>query len=311
MKIAIFLDGRPGHEKQSRAIVAALGRHRAVAKVDIPVASGSLYRTLLDTVKLFALPDGGCRYDLSGVDLLIGTGSRTHLALLACRKKYGVPAVTCMAPDIHLRSRFDLCCVPEHDGIGAADNIFLTLGPPSILTATEAHDPGQGLILVGGLDAGSHFWSTTALVAAIKTIVQREKGISWHISSSPRTPADSVSELAQLASQQANCTFFPYTETPPGWIEDQYRRSTMVWVTADSMSMIYEALSAGCRVGSLPVAWKKTPNKFQRSEEFLAQHKYIVPFSSWENGQADWAAAHLNEAERCAQEILRKWFSKN
>lgn len=311
MKIAVFLDGRPGHEKQSRGIVAALARQRAVVTVDIAVKARSFSRTLLDTLKLFILPGAGCDYDLTGVELLIGTGSRTHLALLACRQKLGVPAVTCMAPDIHLRSRFDLCCVPEHDGLAAADNIFLTCGPPSVSIATGPHDPHQGLILVGGLDPASHVWSSTAMVTAITTILAREKGMHWHISSSPRTPPDTVSALANLATHHDNCIFFPYSETAPGWIEEQYRRSTMVWVTADSMSMIYEALSAGCRVGSLPVAWKKTANKFQRSEEFLAQHKYIVTFSSWENGQADWAAAHLNEAERCAQEILRRWFPKN
>jgi uncharacterized protein len=308
MKIVVFFDGRPGHEKQSRGILAALQKLRTVDVVELPVRSLSLARTILDTARLFVFLDGGCRYDLPPADLLLGTGSRTHLALLSCKKKYGLPAVTCMAPDIHLRSRFDLCCVPQHDGIAAGENIFLTVGPPNVAEAAGEHDRHHGLILLGGIDEDSHIWSTDDILGNIEKIVRKEGEVHWHISSSPRTPQSTITDLIRLTKKIRNCTFFHYTDTGRGWIEEHYAKSGMVWVTADSMSMVYEALSAGCRVGSLPVSWKKTPNKFQRSEEYLLKNRYITTFALWEKGLVRWESSRLNEAERCAQEILRRWF---
>ncbi len=72
-----------------------------------------------------------------------------------------------------------------------------------------------------------------------------------------------------------------FADTGPGWIEERYAECLKVWVTADSMSMVYEALSAGCRVGLLPVRWKAEKNKFRRSAEYLIENGLAVPFSAW------------------------------
>lgn len=306
----MFLDGRPGHEKQSRGILAALKRVRAVEVTEIQVQPPSPGRYVLDLWRLFFLGDGGCRYDLPPADLLLGTGSRTHLALLACKKKYGIPAVTCMAPDVLLRNRFDLCFVPQHDGIPAGANIFLTIGPPNLSTAHWDKDMLHGLILIGGVDTGSHFWDSDRIQSYIERIVQKEPNIHWTISSSPRTPAETIDQLEAYASCSPNCSFFDFHNTPAGWVEKQYAKSGVVWVTADSMSMVYEALSAGCRVGVLPVRWKTDKNKFQRSCSYLLENKLVISFSMWDEENTRWRdeVVPLNEAERCAAEIVRRWF---
>jgi uncharacterized protein len=78
------------------------------------------------------------------------------------------------------------------------------------------------------------------------------------------------------------------------------------------MSMVYEALSAGCHVGILPVVWKRKNNKFSRSEMYLLEHGLVVSFQDWREGTAQWKLHEpLNEAGRCAEEIMRKWFRKN
>ncbi len=98
----------------------------------------------------------------------------------------------------------------------------------------------------------------------------------------------------------------------PGWVEQQYDNSTVVWVTADSVSMIFEALTAGCKVGVIPVDWKKRLNKFEKSVAFLEANGFILPFEAWVSTKDDWSEhENLNEAQRCADIIIMRWWEKN
>ena len=78
--------------------------------------------------------------------------------------------------------------------------------------------------------------------------------------------------------------FFDYRNTPPGWIEKQYDKNNVVWVTADSISMIYEAITAGCTVGILPMRWLRENSKFKRNENVLLEKSLVTPFTAWEQG---------------------------
>jgi hypothetical protein len=75
--------------------------------------------------------------------------------------------------------------------------------------------------------------------------------------------------------------------------------------------MVYEALTAGCSVGVLPVEWLRNDNKFNKSLNFLTREKMIVAFDAWQDG-AELPAPKdelLDESKRCAEEILRRWWS--
>ena len=120
-----------------------------------------------------------------------------------------------------------------------------------------------------------------------------------------------IPALRNLTTLEMNprVTFFRSEDTAGGWIEAQYARNDRVWVTADSMSMIFEALTAGCRVGILPVKWKRSNNKFQKSLNYLFENNRVIPYQSWLEGQGLIAQAPpLDEASRCAKEILRRWW---
>ena len=113
-------------------------------------------------------------------------------------------------------------------------------------------------------------------------------------------------ELAELARQFSHAEFCDFRETPRGWIEEQYAACSTAWVSGDSISMLYEALSAGCRVGLLPVEWRSLQGKFQKNQELLLGKKLILPFQRWLKGERwEAAATQLNEAQRCAERILR------
>ena len=245
-------------------------------------------------------------------DLLIGTGSHTHIPMLSCKRHSDALCVTCMAPSRILLGRFDLCFIPQHDGISAGNNIVITVGPPNCSEAEEGHDQNKALILLGGVDLKSHHWSSAEIGANIRDLVLTEKRMEWTISSSPRTPMETVTLIEKMTHDLDHVTFFRYENTESGWIERQYSANGTVWVTADSMSMVYEALSAGCRVGILPVIWKNEKNKFKRSEKYLLDHGLVVSYQAWKEGAAQWNVNQpLHEAGRCADEIMKKWYQKN
>ncbi len=308
--IKAFFDNRLGHEKQTQGILSALAALTQVSvhplRLPAPDFTTGLknWGRFLGT-RLFPLPP---EKSAAQVDLIIGTGASTHIPMLLYQEQCGARLITCMTPDWILRNKMDLCFVPRHDSPRPAANIFVTLGPPNTAVFQNRHDPDKGLILVGGLDPKSHHWDSARTLGWIQQLIDAAPDKSWTISSSPRTPADMVQLLQAHVAGTARVVFFKAKDTGPGWIEAAYADHQSVWVTADSVSMIYEALSAGCRVGILPVQWKRKVNKFQKSIDYLLQEQRVITMDMWQAGQSLPQAAPLNEAARCASEILRRWW---
>lgn len=310
--VVAILDGRPGHEKQTKGIIQAL---RTLVEVEVReiIAEPVTPVSMLWQMFLLASPGMGLSHPrVAGADLLLGAGSRTHLPLLLFKKQYGLPAVVCMSPPFFLRNRFDLCFVPEHDGLLERKNILHTVGAPNCSRNRGLHQEDCGLILLGGIDTKSHLWDSARIGNMVRQIVRKESQRRWTISSSPRTPADTVKLMVNIAADFPNVSFFDYKETEPGWIEEQYDRCSVVWVTSDSISMIYEALTAGCKVGILPLQWLRKDSKFKKNEDLLQKKGLVISLSSWMQGTAIWQKnVELNEAQHCAERILNKWSPKN
>jgi mitochondrial fission protein ELM1 len=317
LSVVAYFDGRPGHEKQTRGILHALSAmiQVEVDSIKVSVAPSAYVKNWAAYFFSFLLPRrSGSNPD--PVDLIIGTGSHTHIPMLLTKKARSGRAgkqqrlVTCMTPDVLLRKKFDLCLVPVHDEPAAEDNIFITVGPPNTLSYEGKHQDNRGLILVGGVDVKSHIWKSEEVVAQVRIIIDRNPALYWTISSSPRTPENTCQALETMAASMQNVTFYRASETSSGWIEKQYALNRTVWVTADSISMVYEALTAGCSVGVLPVEWVHSDNKFNKSLNFLTRKEMIIAFDAWQQGASmpDRKDELLNESKRCAEEILRKWW---
>jgi mitochondrial fission protein ELM1 len=309
LKIVSFLDGRLGHEKQTKGVLQALSRLTPTRieqkRVEPPTFRTGLKNWFLYLASLVAPSKETDR----PVDLIIGTGAGTHIPMLLFKKECKARVVTCMSPDFPLKRAIDLCLVPRHDRQKEGDNILFTVGPPNNVVFEKEHDRGKGLILVGGVDPKSHYWRSSAVIEKIRSILEKNRSVIWTISSSPRTPEKTLLQIEKLATENPRVTFFRSEDTAGGWIEEQYARNDRVWVTADSMSMIFEALTAGCRVGILPVKWKRPNNKFQKSLNYLFANNGVTPYQSWLEGQGmKTQAAPLDEASRCAKEILRRWW---
>lgn len=313
LAIHAFFDTRKGHEKQTQAVVRALAELTSVQVAEYRLSSPTLLDRAVDWLRYLlstVLPHRNNVF--AGADIIIGTGSRCHIPMLLAgqqRGADGVKIITCMTPDRILLNKFDLCLVPGHDDVPVAGNIFKTIGPPCPVSDKGQHDDKKGLILIGGIDVKSHHWQTPVVVKQVEEVIKRDPEIYWTISSSPRTPADTVILLEKICRDCDNTAFFRAENTAMGWIEEQYDRNKTVWVTADSVSMLYEALSAGCQVGVLPVKWKKKNNKFQRSLASLIEKNLIILFDEWQTGKVfGQQTVSLDEATRCAREILGRWW---
>ncbi len=312
LRVVALLDGRPGHEKQTKGIIQALQTYIAVEVTEIAVKPASPLAWLRQLILLFLPGKGWSHPQIDNADLLLGTGSHTHLPLLLFKKRYAIPVVTCMSPPFFIRWRFDLCFVPEHDRLAERHNIVHTTGAPNCSRNKGRHRADCGLILLGGVDLKSHTWESAKIAGMVRQIVQRETDQQWTISSSPRTPPETVKLMLEIAGDFTNVTFFNYKETQPGWIERQYDKNRVVWVTSDSISMIYEALTAGCKIGILPMLWRREDSKFKMNEELLLKKGLVISFTSWEQGNATWREnIELNEAHRCAERIIQEWWTKN
>lgn len=292
-RLYIVSDGKPGHLAQSRGLAQAIAR-----------------RIECDTLELDAdqpAPQAGVESGLPG--LVLAAGRRTHRRALVLGKQLSVPAVALMNPGWLGRRRFDLCVIPRHDGVGASGKVILTDGALNgIVPATKA-SPDEGLILVGG-PSKHHDWEADWIEKQVEALLEREPTTSWAATDSRRTPEVTTVDLAEIAQRSGGrLVFTPSTQTPRGWVAEQLQRCGVCWVTEDSVSMVYEALTAGARVGLLPVLRKTgKPGRVVRGVESLVERGWVTGFAQWRQGQplpAD--LPPLAEADRVAGIILQRW----
>ncbi|MHB1145469.1 MAG: mitochondrial fission ELM1 family protein [Thiobacillus sp.] len=294
----IVSDGKPGHLNQSLGLAEALARATPTEIHTLP-ALPAWRAGLALLLQRFPGPP------LPAPDLIVGAGHATHLTLLAARRARGGRAVVLMKPGLPRRC-FDLCIVPRHDGVAANAHTRVTEGAINRIRPATPRDPGHGLLLIGG--ASRHFeWDSDAIQVQIKSILARTPDTQWTLTTSRRTPADFLDALPS----SANLTVIPHTATPPDWLPDQLARSGTVWVTPDSASMVFEALTAGAEVGvfDLPVNPK---SRVGRAIAQLADAQRITRFVNWCAHGALHPNLHpLAEADRCAEWILEWLKNKN
>lgn len=295
-----FCDGKPGHDNQSRGLVEALS---AIRDVEIQMlATDAAARAVLDWAARRYPPAAG----YPDPDLIIGAGRRTHLSMLAARRARGGRIIVLMKPGLPLRW-FDLCIIPGHDSPQQRDNVLISRGALTRLYPERDKDPASGLILLGG--PSKHFvWEEQHVINQIASIVAQEPARAWLIAASRRTPAEFqrrfVSCNPELAKRLSFCQ-----ETDTDWLPERLAVSPVVWVSEDSVSMIYEALSARARVGLIKLP-RRGESRVARGIDDLLDKGWIVRNEDWQMGASLTACeSPLQESRRCAQEIADRWLS--
>lgn len=291
-------DGKPGHRQQIRGLIQALGDELPIEEIEfkaVPtaqalacLASGS-YR-----------PGNGC----PAPDLIIGAGHATHLNILAARRARGGKTVVLMKPTLP-RWLFDLCLIPLHDGVAPSKRVVLTQGALNTMRRSADADPNVGLILLGGISR--HYeWHDAEILAGVSRLVESTPQVRWTLTTSPRTPASLLDELQGLA--YPNLDVVPFKETAQGWLHAVMARAGQVWVTPDSVSMVYEALTSGSGVGVFDLPQRQS-SRVVRGLERLIQSGWVTRFRHWQPGQTlPRLSARIDEAARCAKWIKQFWY---
>ncbi len=293
----LVTDGKPGHRSQLEGLARALARHAEVDArwIDAPTRGASLAALLRGR---FPAGDG-----LPDPDFVVGCGHATHLPVLAARRARGGRSVILMKPSLPL-GWFDLCVIPQHDHPPARDNVIATRGVLNTARASVHQKPTQGLFLIGG-PSKHHKWDDKTLLTQIRQVVKETPDMRWALTTSRRTPPATVEALAAL--RRVGVEVIPFEQTDPGWVIDAITVSSQVWVTEDSVSMIYESLTSGAATGLLWVP-RQDLDRVTEGVEQLVKEGLVTPFLAWkETHLLVKPPVPINEADRVAQHVLSWW----
>jgi mitochondrial fission protein ELM1 len=231
--------------------------------------------------------------------LVIGAGRACHASLAAVRRATHAKAIVLMRPSLPL-GWFDLAIIPRHDGVPAGAGVLLSEGMLNRVSAPAARDETRGLMLIGG--PSRHYgWDESRLLAQIDALLADGSVRRWDIADSRRTPPPTGAALAARFS--ARVEFHSATTTSANTIRSLLQASHYSWVSEDSMSMCFEALSAGGRVG-LHAVPRRREGRVSRAIDQLLAARRVVRQGDWARGIRPIHSPPLDEARRCASFVL-------
>jgi mitochondrial fission protein ELM1 len=290
-----LLDGRAGHENQVIGLSEAFSRRVSVECFDIQIRAPqrgfrSLLPGRLNTSDHLPKPD-----------FLIAAGHSTHFAVLALQRRFGGRSIVIMKPTLPT-SLFDICLIPAHDEVSQPRaNVIVTEGAVNRIRPDNRRTADTGLILIGG--PCRHFeWSNECVLQQIREVVERNR-LPCVLATSQRTPESFRKSLFEtgLELPVKACNDFDSS-----WLASTLAHSQFVWVTCDSMSMIYEAITSGADVGLLELCETKN-GRLSRNINRLSQCGLATPWSDWSSGKPLCSQRDFSEADRCADLLLKRF----
>lgn len=287
LSVTVFDDGKRGHGRQWEGLTAALAE-----RIPLDV-------TIVPAPRLHDLPRALVRLRRRPPDLAIGAGHGSHWALAACRPFRRPRTIVLMKPSLPVRV-FDLVIAPAHDELAPGPRILTSEGPLCPFpAATGPRAPGSVLVLLGG--PSPHFeFDPARLADRLDVLLRARTGCEITLADSRRTPAGLA---AELASKRPQLSFVSFDQAPETWLPRTLGTTEEVWVTPDSMSMIYEALTAGCRVGLLDLA-PTPPSRVVRAMADLVAAGRVATLGDGAVVPAARAVEPFNEARRVAQRLV-------
>ena len=293
----LITDNKPGHRSQLQGLAQALAARTAVEThwIDAPAGRTAFMHWLSGR-----FPPGAA---LPDPDFILVAGHRTHLAGLAARRARGGRLIALMRPSLPL-GWFDLCVIPQHDHPPARAKVIATRGVLNTARPSPVREADKGLFLIGG--PSKHYgWDSAGLLAQIDAILAATPGMRWTLTTSRRTPADTESALLPLQARGVDVR--PVRDTPPGWAMEQVARSTQAWVTEDSVSMVYESLTAGAATGLLAVP-RLGETRIAAGVAALQRGGFVTTFADWQrDGILRAPPTRLAEADQVAEAVLARW----
>jgi mitochondrial fission protein ELM1 len=259
-KIWILFGQRTGDNLQLLALARRLVRPYRIVQLDFTWASllpPRLVGARDWAVKRSARP----RLDGDEPDLVLGITSRSVSPALSIKRRFGGrPRLVHLGHPRSDPALFDLVITTPQYGVPDAPNV---LRLPLPVTGEEAVKPDarekawlkrlprpHRLLVIGG---HTMWWRLKArrVVQAFAQLARRSRGDggSVIVTGSPRTPRGVLASLAASAGRIANVAVALGTPRYRVLLDD----ADEIYVTADSASMIAEAVASGKPVGIVPI----------------------------------------------------------
>ena len=278
-----IIDGKLGHDRQSKALVENIKNYTKCSVFDINVESlnNPFLGILFKKYKIAT--------SIPKPDIAIGAGHKTHFHLLASKRCFNAKIIVIMKPSLPTKL-FDLCVVPKHDGLKNSSNIITTDTPLMIINSKIKKKENMGLFLIGG--PSKHYdWDTKSVLDQIKEISKKFKYSKFFLTTSRRTPINFISNLNNLNLK--NIKAYEYSKIESNWLDKYISKVKNIWVTNDSYSMIIEAIASGAKIDIIDLKNKKNTK--------LSNEINMI------KGNLRKQISIQNEAKKVAKIIDKKW----
>ena len=298
MKLNIwrFTDEKSGHDSQSNGLCTALGELASINQFDLPVDS---FINCLRNLLFKKFPKGN---NLPNPDIIVGAGHGTHFSMLTARYIRKGKIIVLMKPSLPL-NLFDICIIPKHDCPPEKKNVIETTGALNLIKFNKNKIKQTGLILIGG--PSKHYkWNSESIAKQINEIISTNKKINWIVANSQRTPEKLMPMIE--TSNCKNINKLNFNDLPKKDIKELIYATETIWVSPDSISMIFESLTSGAFVGLLKLK-ENRKTRINKTIDNLILNNHVTTFSSWKKkNKLKNNNIKLDEARRCASIILKK-----
>lgn len=295
-----LMDGKAGHQNQSLGLVNAIKRKTACQVFDIYI------NNQFDALVSLFTSSWHFGNHLPAPDLIIGAGHDTHLHLLAAKKNYGGKTIVLMKPSLPVPF-FDLCMIPLHDDYKGWGNYIETRGvlnaiQKSNMRSSHLNNQQHALIMLGG--PSKHFeWNSQWVLRQLDDLVKLNPDTHYTLTTSRRTPVGFLEVLRQICLP--NIEIVPFEQTDENWVARQLSQVSTAWITEDSVSMVYESLTANVGVGLINLH-AKSENRVVKGIKTLVDKGYVTKFDGTSDCQHRLKPVmHFSEAERCSVLVFK------
>lgn len=294
----VVTDDKPGHRSQQEGLVERL---QALAPFSVHwINTDTLHVSLLDT--LLKRP---VKPELPRPDWILGAGAGTHSLILKLRHILGAKTILLMRGAFPM-ALFDANITPVHDNPPTRKNVLPTVGVMNpVVPRYEGRDSDTGTFLIGGTNA--HYqWDDAYVIEQVEAICRAQPQVQWTLTDSRRTPEAFLPALQARALP--NLTLISHKDTPRGFIKQQLDKTGQLWVTRDSVSMVYECITSGAPTGLLDLNPLRQ-SRVVKDMNYLLGQGWIRDYTRWDLQQPlPVSESRLWEADRGARWLL-EWFA--
>ncbi|MBN2429040.1 MAG: mitochondrial fission ELM1 family protein [Deltaproteobacteria bacterium] len=255
-RFLIISDGKPGHVNQAIAFAQHLDLSYDLVPVTFNSRINKGFSYIADFLGYFSTTLFSVQIPPNQYAAIVSAGSETYYANKTLSKQMGCKSIAIMLPKGY-RLDFDLIVAQQHDNPPQKPNIIsvpinLTYPQPQDIVVPEAGKSYVGIV-VGG-DSAHQKMDGTLLERQLKKIFELFPEHKVWVTTSRRTTVEIEAMLTKYNFDRA--VFF--AKEPINPIPDFLKHCEYVFITADSSSMISEAVSFGAAcIEILPLEQKQ------------------------------------------------------